>query len=127
MSTATHNALPDPSTRRGRARRGLRRRRFAHTRCSGRGTRWPTRASSRARLGVDVFFIPSGFVLTHADRDACRLGRLDYGWFHREGLTGPVGQSFTARSRSALTMTLTLESAIAAAAMAGESSQPKAG
>lgn len=33
---------------------------------------------NRARLGVDVFFILSGFVLTHAYRDAIGAGRLDY-------------------------------------------------
>ena len=37
------------------------------------------------------------------------------------------GQSLTARSRAALPMTLTDESAIAAAAMMGESSRPSTG
>ncbi len=32
----------------------------------------------RARLGVDVFFILSGFVLTHAYRDALETGRFNY-------------------------------------------------
>lgn len=35
----------------------------------------------RARLGVDVFFILSGFVLTHAYRDALAQGRMHYGRF----------------------------------------------
>lgn len=45
---------------------------------------WPWDAMSstglldRARLGVDVFFILSGFVLTHAYREAIESGRLNY-------------------------------------------------
>lgn len=35
----------------------------------------------RARLGVDVFFILSGFVLTHAYREALAAGKLNYGRF----------------------------------------------
>lgn len=35
----------------------------------------------RARLGVDAFFILSGFVLTHAYRDAIAGNRLNYGRF----------------------------------------------
>jgi peptidoglycan/LPS O-acetylase OafA/YrhL len=33
---------------------------------------------NRARLGVDAFFILSGFVLTHAYRQALDEHRLDY-------------------------------------------------
>lgn len=44
--------------------------------------KWDTMADTglfdRARLGVDVFFILSGFVLTHAYRDALATGTLDY-------------------------------------------------
>ncbi|MCX7587805.1 acyltransferase family protein [Phenylobacterium sp. 58.2.17] len=44
--------------------------------------KWDTMADTglfdRARLGVDVFFILSGFVLTHAYRDALASGTLDY-------------------------------------------------
>lgn len=43
---------------------------------------WDTMATTglldRARLGVDAFFILSGFVLTHADRDALAAKRLNY-------------------------------------------------
>ncbi|HEY9233885.1 MAG TPA: acyltransferase [Phenylobacterium sp.] len=48
---------------------------------------WPWDAMSstgffdRARLGVDAFFILSGFVLTHAYRDAIAGNRLNYGRF----------------------------------------------
>lgn len=35
----------------------------------------------RLRLGVDAFFILSGFVLTHAYREALETGRLNYGRF----------------------------------------------
>lgn len=48
---------------------------------------WPWDAMSstgffdRARLGVDAFFILSGFVLTHAYRDAIAENRLNYGRF----------------------------------------------
>lgn len=48
---------------------------------------WPWDALSvtglldRARLGVDVFFILSGFVLTHAYREALGARRLNYGRF----------------------------------------------
>lgn len=43
---------------------------------------WDTMATTglldKARLGVDAFFILSGFVLTHAYRDALATGQLDY-------------------------------------------------
>ncbi|MBA4793377.1 MULTISPECIES: acyltransferase [unclassified Phenylobacterium] len=48
---------------------------------------WPWDAMSstgffdRARLGVDAFFILSGFVLTHAYRDAIAGNRMNYGRF----------------------------------------------
>ena len=46
---------------------------------------WDTMADTgvldRARLGVDVFFILSGFVLTHAYRAALEAGHLHYGRF----------------------------------------------
>ena len=60
------------------------------------------------------------------DMDVLSASSLDdkIAWYENDGAADP---SFTARSLSALPMTLTEESDMAAAAIIGESSRPKAG